>query len=220
MRALLVEDEELLGDALRAWLTQDGYAVDWIQRGDNAMEILRTDEFDVVVLDIGLPGCTGLEVLKNTRAGNVETPVLILTARDTTADKVAGLDLGADDYLVKPFNMMELSARIRAAIRRSNGRATPLLSHGNLSLDPAALTVTMGGRPITLTNREFAILHWLMENQNRVATRQKLSETVYGFDCDVIESNTAEVHISHLRQKIGEDVIKTVRGIGYMIKSL
>jgi two-component system response regulator QseB len=219
VRVLLVEDDELLGDALRAWLIQDGYAVDWIQRGDSALEVLKTDEFDVVVLDIGLPGRSGLEVLKHARAGKVETPVLILTARDTTSDKVAGLDLGADDYLVKPINMTELSARIRAAIRRSNGRATPLLSYGDLALDPAALTVTKSGQPLTLTNREFAILHWLLENQNRVATRQRLSETLYGFDGDVIESNTAEVHISHLRQKIGEDVIKTVRGIGYMIKA-
>ncbi len=219
MRILLVEDDLMLGDAVRAWLVQEDYAVDWMTRGDLAAHSLRIDEFDVIVLDIGLPGCSGFDVLRQARADNVHTPVLILTARDAIEDRVTGLDLGADDYLLKPFDMMELSARLRAIYRRSVGRSTPQLSHADITLDPASMSVTKGGRPLSLTSSEYTILHWLMENRNRVATRSKLYETLYGYDSADIGSNTTEVHISHLRRKIGPDIIQTIRGVGYMIKS-
>jgi len=219
MRVLLVEDDEILGDAVRAWLTQEQYSVDWIRHGDQASAVLKNDEFEVIILDLGLPGCSGLDILRQLRAGKSATPVLILTARDTLADKVAGLDLGADDYLIKPFDMSELSARIRAVIRRSKGRATSLLAHGNVVLNPASMAVTHNGEQLELTGREYALLHCLMENPSHVVSRAQLGEMLYGFDGYMIESNTIEVHISHLRQKICKEFIKTVRGIGYTIEA-
>ena len=219
MRILLVEDDEILGDAVQAWLTQEKYSVDWIRRGDQASVILKNEDFSLIILDIGLPGCSGLDILKQLRSRKTQTPVLILTARDTLADRVTGLDLGADDYLVKPFDMSELSARIRAVIRRSKERATPLLSNGELILNPATMGVTLQGDSLVLTGREYALLHCLMECQNHIVSRTHLGEMLYGYDSDMVESNTIEVHISHLRQKIGKGIIKTVRGIGYTISA-
>ena len=216
MRILLVEDDALLGEGIRAGLRQDGYTVDWVRDGETAGRAAATERFDLIVLDLGLPGVDGLSVLRRLRTGGNVTPVLILTARDTVADRVKGLDVGADDYLVKPFDLDELSARARALIRRSMGRATPLLEHGSLTLDPASHSVTYAGTPIELPPREFAVLRILMENAARVVSKARLQETLYGWDQDV-ESNAVEVHIHHLRKKLSADLIKTVRGVGYTL---
>lgn len=216
MRVLLVEDDVLLGAGIRAGLRQDGYTVDWVRDGETAGRAAATEVFDVIVLDLGLPGVDGLSVLRRLRTGGNVTPVLILTARDTVADRVKGLDVGADDYLVKPFDLDELCARARALIRRSMGRATPLLEHGSLTLDPASHRVTYAGTPVEMPPREFALLRILMENATRVVSKARLQETLYGWDQEV-ESNAVEVHIHHLRKKLSADVIKTVRGVGYML---
>jgi len=216
MRILLVEDDELLGDAVQAGLGQEKYTVDWVQDGNSASLALKNETFDLVVLDIGLPRRTGLEVLKDLRDDGNATPVLILTARDTVSDRVQGLDTGADDYLAKPFDMDELVARIRALLRRSSGRATPLLSHGDIKLDPAAHQVTRDGTTIELSGREFAILQVLMEFSGKVMSKSRLEEELYGWSSD-IESNTIEVYIHHLRKKLGSDLVRTIRGVGYMI---
>ena len=219
MRILLVEDDALLGEGIRAGLRQDGYTLDWVRDGETAARAAATERFDLIVLDLGLPGVDGLSVLRRLRTGGNHAPVLILTARDTVADRIKGLDLGADDYLVKPFDLDELSARARALIRRSMGRATPLLEHGSLTLDPASHSVTYGGTPIELPPREFAVLRILMENATRVVSKARLQETLYGWDQDV-ESNAVEVHIHHLRKKLSADLIKTVRGVGYTLSRL
>jgi len=216
MRLLLVEDDPHLGDGLMVGLRQQGYAVDWVKDGVAAELALASEPFDLVVLDLGLPRRSGLEVLKKLRAQGKATPVLILTARDATADKVAGLDAGADDYVVKPVDLDELAARVRALTRRAAGRAQPILRHGELELDPAAHRVTLAGRPVELSAREFALLAALLENAGRVLTRAQLEATLYGWR-DEPESNALEVHIHHLRRKLGGDLIKTLRGIGYTI---
>jgi two-component system OmpR family response regulator/two-component system response regulator QseB len=216
MRLLLVEDDPHLGDGLMVGLRQQGYAVDWVKDGVAAELALATEPFDLVVLDLGLPRRSGLEVLKKLRGQGKTTPVLILTARDATADKVAGLDAGADDYVVKPVDLDELAARVRALTRRAAGRAQPILRHGELELDPAAHRVTFAGRPVELSAREFALLAALLENAGRVLTRAQLEASLYGWR-DEPESNALEVHIHHLRRKLGGDLIKTLRGIGYTI---
>jgi two-component system response regulator QseB len=216
MRLLLVEDDPHLGDGLMVGLRQQGYAVDWVKDGVAAELALGAESFDLVVLDLGLPRRSGLEVLKKLRGQGKTTPVLILTARDATADKVAGLDAGADDYVVKPVDLDELAARVRALTRRAAGRAQPILRHGELELDPAAHRVTLAGRPVELSAREFALLAALLENAGRVLTRTQLEATLYGWR-DEPESNALEVHIHHLRRKLGGDLIKTLRGIGYTI---
>jgi two-component system response regulator QseB len=216
MRLLLVEDDPHLGDGLMVGLRQQGYAVDWVKDGVAAELALGAESFDLVVLDLGLPRRSGLEVLKKLRGQGKTTPVLILTARDATADKVAGLDAGADDYVVKPVDLDELAARVRALTRRAAGRAQPILRHGELELDPAAHRVTFAGRPVELSAREFALLAALLENAGRVLTRTQLEATLYGWR-DEPESNALEVHIHHLRRKLGGDLIKTLRGIGYTI---
>jgi len=216
MRLLLVEDDPHLGDGLMVGLRQQGYAVDWVKDGVAAELALATEPFDLVVLDLGLPRRSGLEVLKKLRGQGKTTPVLILTARDATADKVAGLDAGADDYVVKPVDLDELAARVRALTRRAAGRAQPILRHGDLELDPAAHRVTLAGRPVELSAREFALLAALLENAGRVLTRAQLEASLYGWR-DEPESNALEVHIHHLRRKLGGDLIKTLRGIGYTI---
>jgi len=216
MRLLLVEDDPHLGDGLMVGLRQQGYAVDWVKDGVAAELALASEPFDLVVLDLGLPRRSGLEVLRKLRAQGKATPVLILTARDATADKVAGLDAGADDYVVKPVDLDELAARVRALTRRAAGRAQPILRHGELELDPAAHRVTLAGRPVELSAREFALLAALLENAGRVLTRAQLEATLYGWR-DEPESNALEVHIHHLRRKLGGDLIKTLRGIGYTI---
>lgn len=216
MRILLVEDDSLLGEGIRVGLRQDGYAVDWVTTGEAAERALATESFDLLVLDLGLPGRDGLSVLRQLRRGGNDTPVIILTARDTVADRVQGLDLGADDYLIKPFDLDELGARVRALIRRSRGRATPVLEHGSLTLDPASHRVTYAGQIVEMSPREFALLRILMENATKVVSKTRLQETLYGWDQD-IESNAVEVHIHHLRRKLDADLIKTVRGVGYTL---
>lgn len=219
MRILLVEDDPLLGDGLRSGLAQAGFTVDWVTDGaaaEAALSTLSTDEFALVVLDLGLPRLSGMELLRRLRRRDAALPVLILTARDTLADKIGGLDSGADDYLVKPVDLDELAARIRALIRRSHGRAVPLIRHGALVLDPAARNVSLAGAPVELSPREFAVLQALLENAGRVLTRAQLEQALYGWG-EGVESNAVEVHIHHLRRKLGADLIKTLRGIGYVI---
>ena len=216
MRLLLVEDDPILGDAIKTGLGQDGYNVDWISDGVQASQALRTEPFDLLVLDLNLPGKPGLSVLKELRNKSDPLPVLILTANDSIEDRVSGLDAGADDYLTKPFELDELLARVRALLRRSQGRATPTLRHGELELDPAAHTVTVSGKQIDLSAGEFNLLHLLLEARGRVFQRTQLEEKLYGWNKD-IESNTIEVYIHHLRKKLGSELIRTVRGVGYVI---
>jgi two-component system OmpR family response regulator/two-component system response regulator QseB len=216
MRILLVEDDPELGDGLTVGLRQAGFAVDWLRDGHAADLALRDESFDLVVLDLGLPRLSGMDVLKRARDRGQNLPILILTARDATGDKVSGLDAGADDYLVKPIDLDELSARIRALTRRSAGRAAPLLVHGDLTVDPAAHRVTLAEQAIELSSREFSLLQLLLENAGRVLTRSQLEQSLYGWR-DEPDSNALEVHIHHLRKKLGSDLIRTLRGVGYTI---
>ncbi len=216
MRILLVEDDPELGDGLTVGLRQSGFAVDWLRDGHAADLALQSEAFDFVVLDLGLPRLSGMEVLHRARSRGLSMPILILTARDATGDKVSGLDAGADDYLVKPIDLDELSARIRALTRRSAGRAAPLLRHGDLALDPAAHRVTLADQAIELSSREFSLLQMLLENAGRVLTRTQLEQSLYGWR-DEPDSNALEVHIHHLRKKLGSELIRTLRGVGYTI---
>ncbi len=221
MRLLLVEDDKLLGDGIQAGLSQAGYAVDWMENAQSAEAALRTEEYELMILDLGLPDRCGLEILKRLRnqhfsAQDSELPVLILTARDTVSDRITGLDSGADDYMIKPFDLDELNARIRALTRRHHGRANPVIMHDNLTLDPAAHTVTLDGQPIKLSRREFAILQLLLESCGRVLSRRQLEEGLYSWG-EEVESNAVEVYIHHLRKKLGSGLIRTLRGVGYII---
>lgn len=216
MRVLLVEDDELLGEGIRAGLAQAGFALAWVEDGLKAKLALATEPFDAVVLDLGLPKLDGLSVLRAVRAKGDPVPVLILTASDTVADRVAGLDAGADDYLAKPFALAELQARIRALIRRSKGTPHPVLRHGRVTLDPARKLVTLDGAPVELSARELATLHALLLDAGRVLSRAQLEEKLYGWG-EEIESNTVEVYVHHLRRKLYPELIQTVRGIGYLV---
>jgi two-component system OmpR family response regulator/two-component system response regulator QseB len=216
MRILLAEDDPQLGDGLMVGLRQAGHAVDWVRDGFAADLALKSEPFDLLVLDLGLPRTSGLEVLRQLRARGQTLPVLVLTARDATGDKVAGLDAGADDYLVKPVDLDELSARIRALARRVAGHAKPLLRVGELEIDPAAREVRMAESPVELSMREFSLLLTLAENAGRVMTRAQLESSLYGWR-DEPDSNALEVHIHHLRKKLGADCIKTLRGVGYVM---
>ena len=216
MRLLLVEDDPLLGDGIRAGLSQDDYQVDWFTDGRSAEMALDSEQYDLMVLDIGLPDKSGLEILRQLRGRGSSLPVLILTARDAIADRVAGLDSGADDYMVKPFDLDELSARLRALLRRSSGRASSEIRHGDIVLDPAAHSVSKNGVVVELPPREYAVLHLLLENVGKVVTRTRLEEDLYSWDGDV-ESNAIEVYIHHLRKKLGAALIRTIRGTGYII---
>jgi DNA-binding response OmpR family regulator len=215
MRILLVEDDRLLGDGLQAGLSQAGYAVDWLRDGEAAVAALSTESFAAVVLDLGLPKRDGLSVLQWLRGRHDATPVLILTARDQLEDKIRGLDLGADDYVLKPFDLDEIAARLRALVRRAHGRPEPIITVGEVELNPAARTVMRTGQQVELTPREFDLLHLLLENTDRVLTRRTLEEQLYTWN-DAVDSNALEVHIHHLRKKLGNDLIRTVRGVGYM----
>lgn len=217
MRILLVEDDEPLGNALRAGLGQAGYTVDWLQDGHAADDALRTETFDAIILDLTLPGLDGLEVLSAYRRRDGDAPVLILTARDAVPQRVRGLDAGADDYLIKPCDLDELSARLRASIRRRAGHAHSVLSAGDIRLDPAAREVSRNGCKITLTRREYALLELFVSHPKRVFARGHLEDTLYGWDEHGAESNTLEVHIHNLRRKIGRDRIETMRGVGYRL---
>ncbi|GAC1325069.1 MAG: response regulator [Collimonas sp.] len=216
MRLLLVEDDLMVGEAVRKGLRQDGFAVDWVQDGAAALSALTQEDYQLLLLDLGLPKKNGLEVLKSLRAGGNRIPVLILTARDAVSDRVAGLDGGADDYLVKPFDLEELAARIRALLRRQSGRAEPLIELGQLTLNPATHEVLLEGRQINLSAREFALLRAFLDRPGVVLSRAQLEEKMYGWD-DSIESNAVEVYIHALRKKLGSNFIKNVRGIGYMV---
>ncbi|MGE0116015.1 MAG: response regulator [Steroidobacteraceae bacterium] len=216
MRVLLVEDDSLLGKAVRTGLEQQDHAVDWVQDGAAAELALMTSDYAAMVLDIGLPRQDGMTLLRKIRAKGKQIPVVIITARDDIADRVAGLDSGADDFIVKPFDLQELGARLRAVVRRASGRASSDIVHGSLKVDPAARTVVLDGKPIPLTAREFAILTHLLEHRGRVLSKQQLQESLYSWS-DEIESNTVEVHVHHLRRKLGRDLIKTMHGMGYMI---
>ncbi len=216
MRVLLVEDDPLLGSGVQTGLRQNGYAVDWVKDGMAALSALDAESYDLAVLDVGLPGMSGLEVLTKLRESGQDIPVIILTARDTIDDRIKGLDLGADDYLVKPFDLDELTARIRALLRRSYGRSNPMLCYGPLELDPSSMTVRRDGDLVKVSRKEFTILHTLLENQGKLMSRQKLEESLYSWKDDV-DSNTIEVHIHHLRKKMPDGLIRTVRGIGYII---
>lgn len=218
MRLLLVEDDGLLGDAVQAGLRQAGFAVEWVTDGAAAELALATEPFAAVVLDLGLPGLSGLDVLREMRRRGDRTPVLILTARDAVDDRIRGLDAGADDYAIKPFDLGELAARLRALTRRAAGQASPTLTVANLELDPAGRTVTTGGVPVVLSAREFALLHALMRQAGKVLSRAQLEEHLYEWGQEV-ESNTVEVFIHHLRRKIGADQIRTIRGVGYMMSA-
>lgn len=216
MRLLLVEDDLQLGRATQAGLAEAGFAVDWVRDGVAADAALSTEEFAAVVLDLGLPRRSGLEVLARLRAAGRKTPVLILTARDAIEDRVKGLDTGADDYVVKPFRLEEIAARLRALVRRSHGEAAPVLKVGAITLDPATRAVTCGGRSVELSLREFGVLRELMLNAGRVLSREQLESRVYRWG-EEVESNAIEVHIHHLRKKLSSSAIRTVRGVGYMM---
>ena len=219
MRILLVEDDALLGDGICVGMTQLGYTVDWVKDGGTAQAALLDNSHDLVILDLGLPGIPGKEVLSAMRREGNDIPVLILTARDTVGDRVSGLDAGADDYMTKPFDMDELGARVRALLRRRSGRVEPVITHGDIALDPAAHSVTVSGQAVEISNREFSILSLLLENTGRVLSRSRLEEGLYGWD-EEVESNAIEVHIHHLRKKLGSGLIRTVRGVGYTVDKL
>lgn len=216
MRILIAEDDRLLGDAIRAGLRQAGFAAEWVTDGAATDAALATETFAAIVLDLGLPERSGLEVLRRMRAAGNKTPVLILTARDAVDDRIRGLDAGADDYAVKPFDLGELAARLRALIRRGAGPAAPTITVDGLELDPAARTVSLQGTTIDLPAREFALLHALMRHAGQVLSRSQLEQHLYEWGQEV-ESNTLEVFIHHLRRKIGAGRIRTVRGVGYLM---
>lgn len=215
MRIMLVEDDELLGDGTKKGLSQLGYTVDWVKNGKDAEHAILSEHFDLIVLDLGLPKMSGLEVLQSIRDESVSTPVLILTARETVEDRVRGLDSGADDYLTKPFDLDELGARARALIRRSSGRADSTINYRNISLDPASHVVKLDGEVVNFPRREFSLLQKLLENTGQVLSREQLMQSIYGWEEDV-DSNTLEVHIHNLRKKLNATFIKTIRGVGYM----
>jgi two-component system response regulator QseB len=216
MNVLLVEDDALLGDGVRNGVRLGGNTVEWVRDGPSALTALEGRAFDVVLLDLGLPGLGGLDVLGRIRKQGNTVPVIILTARDGVEDRVKGLDLGADDYLAKPFELMELQARMRALVRRGRGRVAEVLSLGSIRLDPASHTVTRDGAPVDLAPREFELLQELMQHPDRVLSRETLERGLYGRGEDV-SSNAVEVHVHHLRRKLGDEVIRTVRGVGYMV---
>ena len=219
MRILLVEDDALLGKAVQAGLQQQGHAVDWVRDGVAGETAALSGDYAAVLLDLGLPRQGGMQVLEKIRRAGYMQPVLIITSRDEIPDRVLGLDKGADDFLIKPFDLEELAARLRAATRRAAGRAQAVIEHGTLRVDPAARSVMLSGRDAALTAREFALLLQLLEHRGRVLSRTQLQESVYNWSNDV-ESNTVEVHIHHLRRKLGRELIRTVHGHGYMIDNL
>ncbi|AOE86603.1 response regulator [Pseudomonas sp. TCU-HL1] len=216
MRLLLVEDDNALGAGVRTGLRQEGYTIDWLTDGASALHALQTEDFDLAILDLGLPRLDGVQVLQKLRAGGSTLPVLVLTARDALEDRIIGLDAGADDYLVKPFDLNELKARLRALLRRSAGRPQVLIEHAGVVLDPTSQQVSYQGNPVQLTPKEYQLLHELLSQPGKVLTRERLVQTLYGWD-EEAESNTLEVHIHHLRKKLSSDLIRTVRGIGYLV---
>jgi len=219
VKLLLIEDDPLLGDSVGEGLRRHGYAVDWAADGRAAESALSTQDYDLLLLDLGLPKRSGLELLRDLRKQANEVPVLIITARDGVSDRIGGLDAGADDYLVKPFDLGELAARVRALARRRAGRATPLLVNGDLTLDPATHEVTQNGRIVPLPMREFALLRILMERPGKILSIRQLEDRLYGWE-ESVESNAVEVRIYNVRKKLGAEVIVNVRGVGYMVPKL
>ena len=217
MHILLAEDDPLLGDGLRAGLRQLGFQVDWVRSGDAAERELRAQDYAAAVLDLGLPRRDGMDVLAAVRAAGLATPVLVLTARDAVPDRIRGLDAGADDYVVKPVDLHELAARLRALVRRAHGQPRDRLRAGDVELDPAARAVRKAGTTVTLSTREFDLLHALMLNTNRVLTREQLEQHLYSWGQEV-ESNAVEVHVHNLRRKLGSALIQTIRGVGYVLR--
>jgi two-component system response regulator QseB len=217
VRLLLVEDDAMIGEAIRTGLKRDGFTVDWVHDGESADQVLRTDTFDLVLLDLGLPRKGGFQVLQALRARQQTLPVLIITARDAVSDRVQGLDAGADDYLVKPFDLDELAARIRALLRRKSGRTEPEIEHLGVALNPATHRVTRDGRELALSPKEFALLQLLMERPGNILSRAQIEERLYGWG-EEVESNAVEVHIHGLRRKLGTDFILNVRGVGYRVR--
>jgi len=217
VRILLVEDDVLLGSSTKVGLEQDGFAVDWVRDAEAADRAVTTHVYEAAVLDLGLPGTDGETLLRDWRGRNERIPVVVLTGRGYVLDRVRLLNLGADDYLVKPFDLTELDARIRAVVRRAAGASCPVLQVGQLQLIPESQTVLWCGQPVVVTSKEFWLLEALVRNKNRVLTRRQLEDAVYGWG-DEVESNAVEVHIHHLRRKLSRDLIKTVRGAGYGLR--
>jgi DNA-binding response OmpR family regulator len=216
MRVLLVEDDTMIAQGLKTALRQDGYAVDWVQDGRSADEALRTPGFDIVLLDLGLPDRSGLDILRGLRQRGAATPVIILTARDDVRDRIAGLDAGADDYIVKPFDLDELAARMRSVLRRAAGRGDPCIEHGGIRLNPITHGVERDNVPVQLSGQEYAVLEALLQRPGAVLSRAQLEDRLYGWDTPV-ESNAIEVYIHGLRRKLGSETIRTLRGVGYFI---
>jgi len=219
MRVLLVEDDPMIGEAIQDALKEASCAVDWARAADPALHALGCQRYDIVLLDLGLPGKDGMEILHDIRGAGNQVPVLIVTARDAVEDRIHGLDSGADDYLLKPFEMAELRARMRAVLRRKGGSGAPVLSNGLVALDPATHEASVGGtQAIRLSNREFALLHALMLRPGAILSRSELEERIYGWG-EEVESNAVEFLIHSLRKKLGSEVIKNVRGVGWMVSA-
>ncbi|MGH7193889.1 MAG: response regulator transcription factor [Candidatus Saccharimonadales bacterium] len=216
MRVLLVEDDQMIGEAVAQALRDAGYAVDWVRDGQAALDTIATQSYDVVLLDLGLPKKDGMGVLRSLRAKSNPVPVLVITARDGIDDRIQGLDSGADDYVLKPFEMRELLARMRAVIRRKGGVAGPVLSNGALSLDPATREATVNGAPVRLSNREYSLFQALMTRPGAILSRSELEDRIYGWG-EEVESNAVEYLIHSLRRKLGSHSIKNVRGVGWMV---
>jgi two-component system response regulator QseB len=216
MRLLLVEDDAMIGDSIRKGLRQEGFVVDWVQDGAAAATALQCEAYAAVLLDLGLPRKDGFTLLHEIRSRKSRVPVLIITARAAVADRIKGLDDGADDYLVKPFDLDELAARIRALLRRQAGRGEPVATFGKLALDPSARKVSYGGRPIPVSAREYSLLEALLERPGAALSRGQLEQRLYGWG-EEVASNSVEVHVHNLRKKLGEDAIRTVRGVGYAL---
>lgn len=217
MRLLLIEDDVALGEGIHQALIREGYTVDWVKDGASALHALLSEVFDLAILDLGLPKMDGLTVLRRLRESGSALPILILTARDATEDRIAGLDAGADDYLIKPFDLSELKARLRALLRRSAGRARVMIEHAGIRLDPTTQQVTYNNDPVALTPKEYQLLYELLSPPGRVMTRERLIQLLYGWN-EEAESNTLEVHIHHLRKKFSSDLIRTIRGVGYLVE--
>jgi two-component system response regulator QseB len=216
MRVLVVEDDRMIAKGLHTALKQDGYAVDGVSDGASAAAALRSSPFDLVLLDLGLPERDGLEVLRELRARGDATPVIILTARDDVQNRIQGLDAGADDYIIKPFDLDEVAARMRSVLRRAAGRGDPSIRHRGITLDPVAHTVERGGEPVVLSAHEFSVLEALMQRPGAVLSRAQLEDRLYGWS-EGIESNAVEVYVHGLRRKLGNDAIRTLRGVGYFV---
>jgi len=216
MRLLFVEDDHMIGETVVDILRAENFAVDWIKDGLSAQAVLRTQDYDLLILDLALPGKDGLEVLRALRGAKSQLPVLVATARDAVEQRIAGLNAGADDYVLKPYDLGELLARVRALLRRAAGRAEPVYEHMGVTLNPATREATVGGRPVLLSSREWAVLEPLIARPGAVLSRAQLEEKIFGFD-DSIASNAVEVYVHGLRKKLGANLIQNVRGLGYLV---